>query len=63
MQLILDNLKGHKTPEFVLWLVNQGVMPFYTSLGGSWLNMAESIQNTLKNKSSCWPTSKKSLSN
>ena len=50
MLLILDNLKGHKTPEFVLWLVNQGVMPLYTPLGGSWLNMAESIQNILKRR-------------
>lgn len=42
--LILDNLKGHKTPDFVLWLVVHGIMPLYTPLGGSWLNMAESIQ-------------------
>lgn len=48
--LVLDNLKGHKTPEFVLWLVNHGIMPLYTPLGGSWLNMAESIQNILKNR-------------
>jgi hypothetical protein len=45
--LILDNLKGHKTPEFVLWLFKNGIMPLYTPLGGSWLNMAESIQNIL----------------
>ena len=44
MLLILDNLKGHKTPSFVVWLVEQGIMPLYTPLGGSWLNMAESIQ-------------------
>lgn len=44
MLLVLDNLKGHKTPDFVLWLVEQGIMPLYTPLGGSWLNMAESIQ-------------------
>lgn len=44
MLLVLDNLAGHKTPEFVLWLVSQGIMPLYTPLGGSWLNMAESIQ-------------------
>lgn len=50
MLLVLDNLKGHKTPEFVLWLVSQGVMPLYTPLGGSWLNMAESIQNILKKR-------------
>jgi hypothetical protein len=39
--LVLDNLVGHKTPSFVLWLVAHGVMPLYTPLSGSWLNMAE----------------------
>lgn len=47
MLLILDNLAGHKTPEFVLWLVSHGVMPLYTPLSGSWLNMAESIQRII----------------
>jgi hypothetical protein len=42
--LVWDNLAGHKTPELVCWLCAQGVMPLYTPLGGSWLNMAESIQ-------------------
>jgi hypothetical protein len=45
--LVLDNLAGHKTPDFVLWLVAHGIMPLYTPLGGSWLNMAESIQRIL----------------
>lgn len=45
--LILDNLAGHKTPSFVLWLVAHGVMPLYTPLSGSWLNMAESIQRII----------------
>lgn len=45
--LILDNLAGHKTPEFVCWLVDHGIMPLYTPLGGSWLNMAESVQRIL----------------
>ena len=48
--LVLDNLAGHKTPEFVLWLFSQGIMPLYTPLGGSWLNMAESIQRILKTR-------------
>ena len=48
--LVLDNLAGHKTPEFVLWLFAHGVMPLYTPLGGSWLNMAESIQRVLKRR-------------
>jgi DDE superfamily endonuclease len=45
--LVLDNLSGHKTPTLVLWLVEHGVMPLYTPLSGSWLNMAESIQRIL----------------
>jgi len=47
MLLVLDNLTGHKTPAFVLWLVAHGVMPLYTPLSGSWLNMAESIQRII----------------
>lgn len=50
MLLVLDNLAGHKTPDFVLWLFAHGVMPLYTPLGGSWLNMAESIQRVLKRR-------------
>lgn len=47
MLLIWDNLQGHYTPELVLWLFAHGVMVLYTPLGGSWLNMAESIQRIL----------------
>jgi hypothetical protein len=47
MLLILDNLAGHKTPEWVCWLMAQGIMPLYTPLAGSWLNMAESMQRIL----------------
>jgi hypothetical protein len=42
MLLVWDNLAGHKTAEMVVWLCQHGVMPLYTPLGGSWLNMAES---------------------
>lgn len=45
--LILDNLTGHKSPDFVLWLVAHGIMPLYTPLSGSWLNMSESIQRII----------------
>ncbi len=45
--LVLDNLAGHLTTVFVLWLFAHGIMPLYTPLGGSWLNMAESIQRIL----------------
>ena len=48
--LELDNLVGHKTPELVLWLFAHGIMPLYTPLSGSWLNMAESIQRVLKRR-------------
>lgn len=44
MLLVLDNLQGHRTPTFVLWLIDHGIMPLYTPVGGSWLNMTESIQ-------------------
>jgi hypothetical protein len=50
MLLVMDNLTGHKTPAFVLWLVAHGIMPLYTPLGASWLNMTESIQNILAHR-------------
>jgi transposase len=50
MLLVLDNLKGHHTPDFVLWLFTHGIVPLYTPLGGSWLNMAESVQRILKRR-------------
>ena len=50
MLLIWDNLAGHKTPEMVLWLFRHGIMPLYTPLSGSWLNMAESVQRILKRR-------------
>ncbi|MPZ16048.1 MAG: hypothetical protein GEU73_16780 [Chloroflexi bacterium] len=48
--LVLDNLAGHLTPSLVLWFFAHGIMPLYTPLGGSWLNMAESIQRILKRR-------------
>ena len=48
--LVLDNLAGHKTPELVCWLFAHGIMPLYTPVGGSWLNMAESLQRILKRR-------------
>jgi hypothetical protein len=45
--LILDNLAGHKTRAFVAWRVAHGVLPLYTPLSGSWLNMTESVQRIL----------------
>ncbi len=45
--LILDNLAGHKSRDLVRWLCSQGILPLYTPLSGSWLNMAESVQRIL----------------
>ncbi len=45
--LIWDNLAGHKSVEMVRWLCQQGILPFYTPLSGSWLNMAESVQRII----------------
>ena len=45
--LIWDNLAGHRTPALVDWLVERGVWPLPTPLGGSWLNLAEAIQRIL----------------
>ena len=50
MLLVWDNLTGHKTAEMVVWLCRHGIMPLYTPLGGSWLNMAESVQRILKRR-------------
>jgi hypothetical protein len=50
MLLVWDNLAGHKTPSMVAWLIEHGIMPLYTPLGGSWLNMCESIQRILKRR-------------
>jgi DDE superfamily endonuclease len=50
MLMVLDNLQGHKTPALVLWLFAQGLMPLCTPLGGSWLNMAESIQRIISQR-------------
>lgn len=48
--LVRDNRAGHKSAEMVVWLCRHGIMPLYTPLGGSWLNMAESIQRILKRR-------------
>lgn len=45
--LVGDNLTGHHTPAFILWLFAHGIMPLFTPLSGSWLNMTESIQRVL----------------
>jgi hypothetical protein len=56
MLLVLDNLTGHYSVDFVLWLFAHGIMPLCTPLGGSGLNMAESIQRILKRRDGQHPT-------
>jgi hypothetical protein len=45
--LVFDNLTGHHTPDLLCWLFAHGILPLFTPLGGSWLNMAESVQRIL----------------
>ena len=45
--LVWDNLAGHVSTSIVTWLFAHGVMPLYTPLSGSWLNMAESVQRII----------------
>lgn len=47
MLLVWDNLIGHLNAELLLWMFAKGIMVLYTPLGGSWLNMSESIQRIL----------------
>jgi hypothetical protein len=50
MLLIQDNLAGHKSANFVQWCFEHGISILYTPLGGSWLNMAESIQGIIERR-------------
>jgi hypothetical protein len=45
--LIWDNLAGHLSYDMVRWLLQHGILPLYTPLSGSWLNMAESLQRMI----------------
>ena len=47
MLLLWDNLRGHYTTGMLIWLFEHGILPLFTPIGGSWLNMAESIQRIL----------------
>jgi hypothetical protein len=50
MLLVMDNLTGHKSPELMVWFFQHGILPLFTPLGGSWLNMAESVQRIIKRR-------------
>jgi hypothetical protein len=45
--LIWDNLAGHRSIGLDRWLIEHGILPLYTPIGGSWLNLAESLQRIL----------------
>lgn len=47
MLLVWDNLTGHHTPSMVQWCLDHGILPLYTPIAGSWLNMAESVQRII----------------
>lgn len=53
MVLIWDNLVGHYTADMVVWCYHHGIAPLYTPLGGSWLNLAESVQRILVRRALC----------
>lgn len=48
--LVMDNLAGHKSADWLVWCFQHGVLPLYTPLGGNWLNMAESVERILKHR-------------
>lgn len=48
--LVMDNLAGHHTPDWLIWCFKHGILPLFTSLGGGRLNTAESIQCILKRR-------------
>ncbi len=45
--LVWDHLAGHRRDALVRWRFAHGSRPLYTPLGGSWLNLAESLQRIL----------------
>ena len=51
--LVWDHLAGHLSAALVIWLYQHGVLPLYTPLSGSWLNIAESVQRILVRRALC----------
>src|SRR5207249_6247223 len=54
--LIWDNLAGHLSSSIVTWLFAHGVMPLYTPLSGSWLNLRSEERRVGKEGRSRWST-------
>jgi hypothetical protein len=42
--LLWDNLRGHTSWPMVRWCLERGILPLWTPIAGSWLNLAESLQ-------------------
>jgi hypothetical protein len=61
--LIWDNLKGHTSWPLVRWCLERGILPLWTPLAGSWLNLAESVQRIVVRRALAGqqPTSAKQL--
>ena len=48
---LLDNLAGHKSYSLVQWCAEHSILLLWTpTSGGSWLNMAESVQRIIKGR-------------
>lgn len=45
--VVLDNLKGHHRHDLVQWCAERGILLLHTPVGGSWLNLAESVQRII----------------
>src|SRR5256884_7744298 len=54
MCLVGDNLAGLSLDKMVEWLFVYGIMPLYTALGGSWLNIGESLHRILVLRDLSW---------
>ena len=56
-----QNLAGHLSINMVRWLLQRGILPLYTPLSGSWLNMAQSLQRIIVRRA-LWASIRKALS-
>jgi hypothetical protein len=43
-------LAGHYTVDLILWLLDHGIMPVFTPLGSSYLNLTESVQRIVQRR-------------
>jgi hypothetical protein len=43
-------LTGHQSPDWLIWCFQHGILPLFTPVSGSWLNMAESNQHIMQRR-------------